>query len=164
MPLRGGTLGWAVSLRLASRLAAMTVAYRRPGGRARLPRLILVVAALAGLFAMHGLGDHGTMHHEPTGDLMGSLAATSHAEDAMSASAALDPAHDDGSAPEGAGTGIVGLCLAVLTGALLGLAWLRARSGRLVIERWTPRDTWSLSAAPRDRDAPSPFRLSIQRC
>jgi len=33
------------------------------GARTSLVRLLLLAGAVAGLFAMHGLGDHGTAHH-----------------------------------------------------------------------------------------------------
>lgn len=129
------------------------------GARTSLVRLLLLAGAVAGLFAMHGLGDHGTAH---------SGAESAHATVAMSAMPA--DTHSDArpgtmvSVPGGVGSGAMTLCMAVLAGVLFALAGLRAW-GRLpakVGARLPAGITFSATA--RERDPPRLVQLSICRC
>ena len=124
---------------------------------------------LGGLFAMHGLGDHGGAGHE-MGITAGPPQSTTihHGEHepapAASAMAAamtqilLDPPASQG------GMAMAGLCLAVLLGTVL--AFLLALANRRALLAVGPALT--VLRAPvatfRDRDPPCLHRLSIQRC
>ncbi|HET9421356.1 MAG TPA: DUF6153 family protein [Nocardioides sp.] len=142
-----------------------------PAVRARicLVRLLLLGGAVAGLFMMHGLGDHGTAHH---------VAGSSHAAVAMSGeqpghmtpagttsgNVPHSPTRTSVSAPTDAGSGEWGLCMAVLAGVLFALAGLR-EWGRLPA-MVAPRLVSSVrfTATARERDPPRLVQLSICRC
>jgi hypothetical protein len=149
--------------------------------RTSLVRLLLLVGAVVGLFAMHGLGAHGASHHP------GPLAVDSHHAGAAVPAGMSDPVPGKQSrqlsstassiggtassstparatAPGETGSGLVGLCMAVLAGVLFALAgpraWGRLRAAvtlRLVAGL-------RLAAAARERDPPLLVRLSICRC
>ncbi|MGH3360695.1 MAG: DUF6153 family protein [Nocardioidaceae bacterium] len=147
----------------------MFTASPRLRGRARTARLVLAAAAFVGLFAMHGLADHGTMHHEWSGPAPDAAATTAaHGLHASAVDASAMHHGDDGvrsEAPSTDGSTLVGLCFAVLVGAVLGLAWLRSRNPLTVVRRWPYPVTRDLHAtALRERDPPCLFELSIQRC
>lgn len=122
-----------------------------PSLPSRLPglgaRLLVTVAALAGLFAMHGLADHG-MPSAP-----------------IAAASATVMDHGEHPAPEApASHGAAEICL-----ALLGLAFVLVvaltRGG--VLHRLSRRTTtrWrALVPRARFRDPPDLFGLSVQRC
>lgn len=119
-------------------------------GRRRLLGLAVVVVALAGLFAMHGLSTHGvadppapgmSMHADHGGDPSdGGLPGDDHQHDVLL------------------------LCLALLAAGVVVLAvrrgWVRWPTRKVSTARslTTPR------AARRDRDPPDLRALSIQRC
>lgn len=108
---------------------------------------------LAGLFGMHGLGDHPSMDHSPAA----SATHASHVADPGTLSAS--PAGgDDGS------MGPMAWCVAVLLGGVLGLAL--ALAARAPGSRTTPRPAWTRLPVPRGRDPdpPTPLLLSIWRC
>lgn len=124
-----------------------------PSLPSRLPawgaRLLVTVAALAGLFAMHGLADH-QMPSAP-----------------IAAATAAGAEHDAGHAPDPgtpASHGAAEICL-----ALLGLAFVLVvalthggvllRPSRRTTARWR-----ALARRARFRDPPDLFRLSVQRC
>jgi hypothetical protein len=116
-----------------------------PGGR-----LAVLVVALAGLFAMHGLSAHGAAHASRE-------AIGGHADHDMDLPTGVP-------ADEGDHDALLALCLALLVAGVVGLA---AR-GRSV--RWSTRDAtpalllttpWT---ARRDRDPPDLHALSIRRC
>jgi hypothetical protein len=115
-------------------------------------RQLLATVALLGLFAMHGLSDHGTSEHL---GMVGDEQAMAHAQPAVAA-AEMPAGHSD--------MGAVGLCLAVLVAAVLGFAAVRLR----LLSSWLPwssyRDRRWAVVAGRDRDPPDLVHLSIQRC
>lgn len=149
-----------------SKLVAMSATCRGRRNRGRAARLFLVAAAFVGLFAMHGLGDHGAMHtdsSEPVA-VASMLGADKHASttgDAPDHGAR----HQRVDAPSMDAGEMIGLCLAVLVGSVLALAWLRSRYPVRIIRRWPYPIAVNLAATEfRDRDPPSLFQLSIQRC
>jgi hypothetical protein len=112
-----------------------------------LRRLLVTVAALAGLFAMHGLADHGA---------------------ASAPLPATAVAHHDTAPPDhGGSTGhdMAGLCLALLVMAAGLAAGLLGARRPLVAAREAPTRWRVLVArAARVRDPPDLHRLSVQRC
>jgi len=155
---------------------------KRPSGL-YVPHWALLLCVLGGLFAMHGLGNHGTMRHE-SGNAGGTGAETAHARVTPSALSAVEvqPASDIGAvaitawaseelqshnlkgAADSQSTGMAGLCLAVLGGLLL--LWnLRGRRREWLLPPPVARVTITRPrAARRDRDPPSLIYLSIHRC
>lgn len=138
--------------------------HNRPGRLA--VRLLVFTAALAGLFAMHGLNDHGASSHDVSAPTSSAVMAMSHtspvaheAEDVMEGASivAETPGED---LP---GMAMAGLCLAVLAGAIIGILLLRPRR-RVIFRR--PIAQPFVPAEPsgrRDRDPPSLFELSVLR-
>lgn len=134
-------------------------------GRSRTVRLLLVMAAFVGLFAMHGLGDHGTMHQELSAPMAAIASTDSHAGHVSMRGDPGVTGHVRITAPASDGASMAGLCIAVLGGAILALAWLRSRVPLRVVRRWPYRSSADLRATVlRDRDPPCLFELSIQRC
>ena len=112
-----------------------------------LRRLLVTIAALAGLFAMHGLADHGAASAPLP------AAATAH--------------HDTMPPDHGGSTGhdMAGLCLALLVVAAGLAAGLLGVRRPLVAAREAPARWRVLVArAARFRDPPDLHRLSVQRC
>jgi len=135
-------------------------------GPAPVVRLALGALALLGLFAMHGLGEHGTMHRTGSDASSVTLPAQLHGDTVDSSFAAMAaPDHGEaGSHPDG-DDGLVGLCLAVLAIALLGMLCLRSGARR----QWAGCRVVRLRAVLplavyRDRDPPDLMALSILRC
>lgn len=132
-------------------------------------RLVLLALALAGLFAMHGLGDHGVGHPNPHDASMGcAMVAMSLAENpAAPATSGPPEAGPFNALPEGdsPAMAMAGVCLAALAGALVGLLLLGAlrRVGRCRRGAWRDIATTPLTAL-QERDPPGLFELSIQRC
>ena len=142
-----------------------------PAARARtsLVRLLLLAGAVAGLFMMHGLGDHGTAHH---------AAESSHAAVAMSGEQPghMSPAGNTSgdvprsttrasvSAPADGGSGEWGLCMAVLAGVLFALAGLRAWGRCPSVLALRIVSSVRYAATTRERDPPHLVQLSIGRC
>ena len=134
-------------------------------------RTVCGVAALLGLFAMHGLAGHGTAHQGDADSsmLMASAAGPTHAS--------MTITHHEGYESPTAGTrgdrdpdpdsgllGLAGLCLAVLLiGAVVAVAL-----GRGIPIKGDRGRTWRTIGQPRRarryRDPPCLFTLSIQRC
>ena len=116
-------------------------------------RLLVTVAALAGLFAMHGLADHGV----PAAPIAAAAAGADHGSAAVHGHHAPEPAPP-------ASHGAAEICL-----ALLGLAFVLVvaltrggvllRPSRRTTARWR-----ALAPRARFRDPPDLFRLSVQRC
>lgn len=143
-----------------------------PGHRSRLS-LVLGAFALLGLFAMHGLGGHGTNHAGAAGHADAVPAhASAHASDHPPAHAACDGACASSqvldSAPTGSGEGItllVALCLAVLSAAVaiavLALTRTSVATGRAPDRAQPLRE---VLRGLRDRDPPNIYVLSVQRC
>ena len=125
------------------------------------------VAALLGLFAMHGLTVHGAMHAghgaEPTPSV---IAVADHGQDDVTMAGTRDDSASGASHERAPGSelmGFAGLCLAILlVGAVAAV--LLSRPIRLP-RRADPTTArgWP-SRSRRDRDPPCLFALSIQRC
>lgn len=127
------------------------------------------VAALLGLFAMHGLAVHGATHGghgtEPTPSVIAVADHGHDQDDVTMADTRVAPAPD--AAPERAPgpelMGFAGLCLAVLlVGAVAALLLRRPvrvprRADSVPARGWPSRSR-------RDHDPPCLFALSIQRC
>ena len=157
--------------------------HRPHRARHRLPaaRALLLLSALVGLFAMHGLSDHGASHLDlhTTGEAgLWSVSGGQHTMGQSHGSAAgsgvgtvAPGAQDEKSTgdtglPGGLGV-VVGLCLAVI--GLVGLAV------SLVALRRRQRDAHSLDAVRgvpcpgsslriRTTDPPDRYRLQVHRC
>jgi hypothetical protein len=131
---------------------------------AALGRAVAVLVALAGLFAMHGLSDHGVAHHAAGGTVEmsdGSGMAAIVPVDAHRSPHADDtersPAPDD--------DGLVGLCLALLSaGLVLALALGRHGWRRGLHASYDAGRRAITAARSRPLDPPDLVRLSIQRC
>jgi hypothetical protein len=133
-------------------------------------RRVCGVAALLGLFAMHGSATHGPMHGGHDAEPVRAVVAVAGHDHGPGNVAIAE--NGDGSpsgaseerAPDRQLLGLAGLCLAVLLAGVLAAIIL----GRLI--RFSRRrdpdaaaDGWA-SRARRDRDPPCLFALSIQRC
>ncbi|HCB07328.1 MAG TPA: DUF6153 family protein [Nocardioides sp.] len=120
-----------------------------------------MLAALAGLFAMHGLSEHGTSGHGYMEDMP--TLAMSAVEHNATAVGALDQLDAIVSAPMEHNMGSMGLCLAVLGVALL--LWLLRITNKQ--RAWLYRFRTFVTAIPALARAPDPpdlYQLSIQRC
>ncbi|HEY0951007.1 DUF6153 family protein [Nocardioides sp.] len=126
----------------------------------------VVLAALLGLLAMHGLATHGTSHRAHVSESMAPVSAEHIGSPMAEAGAATGPTasrspyveRDNG--PGGASA----LCLAVLL-AGIGLAVLLGRRRGVVRARGaSPAAFGHPARARRDRDPPCLFTLSVQRC
>ncbi|PWN04965.1 hypothetical protein DJ010_01575 [Nocardioides silvaticus] len=143
-------------------------------------RYALVVAALAlfGLLSMHGWGTHAGMHaessHSPAhvallhGDDHVSVLATSHSGQVPGDAAAMDAdavSCDDGcdGSGSGGGMGMIGLCMAVLGGLVLGLALLLLRRCIPLMRTMLPALQHPILLS-RERDPPDLLRLCVIRC
>lgn len=148
-------------------------------------RLLVLLAALAGLFAMHGMSDHGTMHHgspethtstAPVNapDMGPALHAMTdgHSVSATVSKvvgaaggtvAALGAAAGDGAFDAGLHAAM-GLCLAILVGAAV-LALRRLRPWAFTLSRSLGDASQRvLPSRARAPDPPDLYVLSIQRC
>ena len=140
---------------------------RRNRGSAAAARVLVVVGALAGLFAMHGLADHAASAHAmppvPASVVGVTMAHTDHAaHDGLTAAGDLGAvlARPADPAPDRA---MAGLCVAVLAGTVVGLVFVRLRASRSIVR---PHSAWSTSApfaSLRERDPPCLFELSVLR-
>lgn len=102
----------------------------RQGSRRRLAaRLLFLAGALVGLFAMHGLADHGAATRDvplvPMSVAVMSMGHTDHTSETTQIP--MDDAGTTGSEPSGhsSGMAMAGLCLAALAGVFIGLLLLR---------------------------------------
>lgn len=122
------------------------------------------VAALIGLFGMHGLGDHGAGGHDMS-SAMTRLAGPTAVEVVHAhvggASSSL-PTSVMGSSGTPASDEMAVLCLAILSGVVAVLFRLCRRGGRVVVQRHG-RTSPALSGR-RERDPPCQMRLSVMRC
>jgi hypothetical protein len=125
----------------------------------------ILFALIAGLFAMHGLADHGTSHamvSEP-GMAMHSLVDS---PIAMAMPAPYAAATARSSSLPGSGSGpMAAMCVVAL---LVGLALVLALSGRAealryAVQRAAPSCTWS-ALRSRAPDPPDLTRLGLCRC
>lgn len=141
-----------------------------------------VLIVLAGLFGMHGLSDHGVC--EDSGGPMPAHAVAMPDTRAVPVAGPLavpvavpmavhGVVHETAVVPvasllagvrDGMSGGVADLCLAFLTGFLLGLAsWLMARRPSAVA-LGVPRLAPLPRPRGRDPDPPTPARLSVWRC
>ena len=134
-------------------------------------RRVCGVAALLGLFAMHGLAVHGAMHAGHGADPMPAVAAVAgHSHDhGMGAAASADTrdgSRSGASEERGPGpelVGFAGLCLAILLAGAVAAVFL-SRFVRLPRRPDPAAAAGWPSRSRRDRDPPCLFALSIQRC
>jgi Family of unknown function (DUF6153) len=132
-------------------------------------RRVCGVAALLGLFAMHGLAVHGAMHAGHGADPMPAVAVFAdhgHGMGDIAQADTRDESRSSASQERGPSPELVsfaGLCLAILL-AGAAAAIFRSRFIRLprlpdlaAVQGWPSRSR-------RDRDPPCLFALSIQRC
>ncbi|MXG89000.1 DUF6153 family protein [Nocardioides flavescens] len=126
-------------------------------------RLLVVLAALAGLFAMHGLSDHGMAGTDAMSGMAMGTHAGHDAPPAASSSAATEAV--SGHSSPGHDMGLMGLCLAVVVAAVataVALLRLRVTRARSLLPAALPGLLGSARArVPRPPDL---FVLSIQRC
>lgn len=129
-------------------------------------RLLVLLAALAGLFAMHGLTDHGAAH--PIAVASSTPMSMTHAHESSAEEPVLDrtPVFEAPDVGGHAGVGLAGMCLAVL--GLAGFArWLLAGRGR-ALASWFHVPTLALrpvtASLDRSRDPPDLVRLQVHRC
>lgn len=139
-------------------------------GMAQLVTLTVLVAALLGLFAMHGLAAHATAHASsaggwPTDEI--NLAASHGAQgDPSTASAERGSGAVEGRDGQGGDdSSLIELCVAVLTAALIGVLgqYAQGPANRLRLATGA-RCALPPASARRDRDPPCLHSLSIQRC
>ncbi len=135
-----------------------------------------VALALFGLLSMHGWGSHTgghTMAMAPASSAVSadSSHATGHGIMSGDSSKGSGSRTADGSAPTGGhekpdgdpGASLLGLCLAILCGLLLGIALLLARRS-LRFPQWM-LPTWTRPVfIGRERDPPDLLRLCVIRC
>ena len=139
--------------------------------------LAAVAVALFGLLSMHGWGSHSGAHSmgatpQSANVMIAASDSGSHGHSGPAASepdisgqiAAGHPAGMDPDEPVGeSGAGLLGLCLAVLAGLLLGIALLLARRGVRIPRTLLP--AWQSPVfIGRDRDPPSLHMLRVTRC
>lgn len=137
--------------------------------------LAAVAAALFGLLSMHGWGSHAGGHSMgavPQGTNV--MVAAGHgglhalvgiAGDDSAAAESSGPAagHQNPAPGNDAGGSFLGLCLAILTGLILGFALLMARRGIRILRHLLP--TWHNPVIyGRDRDPPDLLQLCVIRC
>ena len=127
-------------------------------------RLLVFAAALAGLFAMHGLGEHGASSHDMNAPMNPAVMAISHTSQMDSADATENANAADGVPAEGfPGMAMAGLCLAVLAGAVIGLLLLRPPRKVLFLRLICRPFLRTRMPGRRDRDPPGLFELSVLR-
>jgi len=127
------------------------------------------VAALLGLFAMHGVAVHGAMHAGHSADPMPAAVAVADHNHGTGDPAMADTRDDapSGTSPERTPDsellGFAGLCLAILLVVVFAVVF-RSRFIRLRRRRDSTTARGWPSRSRRDRDPPCLFALSIQRC
>lgn len=127
------------------------------------------VAALLGLFAMHGLAVHGAVHAGHDAEPMPSMTAVAdHVHDQHDVTTADSRATSASGASQERAPGpelaaLAGLCLAILLVGVVA-AVLRSRPIRLPRRADSATARGWPSRSRRDRDPPCLFALSIQRC
>jgi hypothetical protein len=138
--------------------------------RVSVGRLLVLLVSLAGLFAMHGMSDHGTAGPSEVASTQVVHLTMPMPEIAPGGAKALaGPAAHTESPPQqpigGHDMGLAGLCLAVLVAVLLLSSGLLRRL-RHAVRTGTPAWPARIVGVARAR-APTPpdlFALSVQRC
>jgi hypothetical protein len=131
-------------------------------------RLLVLLASLGGLFAMHGMSDHGTAGPSDVASTHIVHLSMAMPETAPDIGKALAGSHTESPSQlpiEGHDMGLAGLCLAVLV-AVLFLSSGLVRRRRHVVRSGTPPWPARIVGIARAR-APTPpdlFALSVQRC
>jgi hypothetical protein len=130
---------------------------------------LVVIAAVVGLFAMHGLGDHGVSHQGDHGVLDASMPAAAHAvHGAHRQTSELSPSGGTSSLTGDLGSrdlGLAGACLAVV--GLVGLArCLMVSASRTSPPSSCPSRTTRAFAGVvvRTADPPDRHQLQVHRC
>jgi len=133
--------------------------------RTTVVRLLMLLVTLVGVFAMHGLSDHGASAHTAMAAPADSMSMTHGGTDDQLAPMSSESVETAGQDPTGhSGLGLAGLCLAILAAAVLGFTFLRRRV-MTYLSSWSPRvGRPRPRSAGRDRDPPDLVRLCIQRC
>lgn len=140
----------------------------------RVGRLAALLVALAGLFVMHGMADHGTAGHGAMpgmGSDSSAMVAPSHAvphepphaaKPAATQTERLSPLDSDGHDQ----MGLLGLCLAVLVALFASLASRLRALARTALAALLPAGRHAAAWWVRARDPAPPnlSQLSIQRC
>jgi hypothetical protein len=134
-------------------------------------RRVCGAAALLAVFAMHGVAVHGAMHAGHGADPKpAAVAVGDHEHHGMADAAMADsrdsPADTSPSLERTPGPellGYAGLCLAIVLLVVVALV-LHSRFIRLRRRRHSMTARGWPSRSRRDRDPPSLFALSIQRC
>jgi hypothetical protein len=128
----------------------------------------VLLVALAGLFAMHGMSDHGTTHHGGMTDTtFTETAASMEVAQAVhtSTDGALSAPLDAVATTTDGGTGAaMGVCLAVMAGLVLFLHRASRTWSARVLRSVLARGQVRCRTRARDPDPPDLFALSIQRC
>lgn len=150
---------------------------RAPAGKRRARyALAAVTVALFGLLSMHGWGSHTGAHSmgetPPRANVMiaasdsgghGHSGPATSEPDASAQVVAAHPAGMDSDEPGESGAGLLGLCLAVMAGLVLGIALLLARRGVRIPPTLMP--AWQSPVfIGRDRDPPRLRMLCVIRC
>lgn len=129
--------------------------------------LAAVAVVLFGLMSMHGWGSHAGAHPMGAGS-QSVMPVMDHTGVRAPASAAGDGsdglAGHPSQAPDGdEGGGLLGLCLAILAGLIVGVALTMARRGIRILDSLLP--IWPIPVRyGRDRDPPDLLRLCVIRC
>lgn len=137
-----------------------------PGRGTRLA-LAAVAVALFGLMSMHGWGSHVGAHPmgaapESAGVMVVMDQGGPHASGPVTA-ADSSAGHQSQIPGDEEGGGLLGLCLAILTGLVVGIVLTLARRGIRILRNLLP--AWpSGSFSGRDRDPPDLLRLCVIRC
>jgi hypothetical protein len=137
-------------------------------GRGTRLALAAVAVALFGLMSMHGWGSHVGAHSmgtspESAGVMVVMDHGGQHASDPVAAADGSAGQQTHVPADDEESGGLLGLCLAILTGLIVGIALTLARRGIPILRSLLP--AWaSASFSGRDRDPPDLLRLCVIRC
>lgn len=136
--------------------------------------LAAVAAALFGLMSMHGWGSHTGAHSmgpvpQSTNVMMAADYGDPHAlstmagDESVAQGTGIPTTDHQTQAPNDEGGSALGLCLAILTGLVLGFALLMASRGIRIFRNLRP--TWPNQVLyARDRDPPDLLQLCVTRC
>lgn len=128
-----------------------------------------MAAALAGLFAMHGLSEHGVMHHGTSSmssmpaDAMSAVSGVTLLEDTAVETMAAVGAGSAQALDQDAGMAMM-LCLTVLAGLVVLLLRARGLWTGVLLRPATSNPDATIGRTSRDPDPPDLFVLSVQRC